>query len=69
MISFKYCYKEEVSIAKQRANGQPNEPLYDKHRNKFVNFWRNFYGYFVPSYDTEQRIHHDVQPSSSWKDL
>ena len=63
------AFAEEVNIAKQRANGKPNEPLYEKKRNKFVNFWKNFYGYLVPSYDTEERIHHDIHQSSSWRDL
>lgn len=60
---------EEVLISKQRANGLPAEPLYDKKRSKFVRFWRNLYGYIEPAWDTDERIHHDINPSPNWRDL
>ena len=60
---------EEVLISKQRANGQPAEPLYDKKRNKFVRFWRNLYGYIDPAWDTDERIHHNINQSPNWRDL
>lgn len=66
---FSEAFAEEVMIAKQRANGQPAEPLYEKKHNKFVRFWRNIYGYADPSWDTDERIHHDIHMSPSWKDL
>ena len=61
---------EEIIISKNRNVGKPVEPLYEsKHQNKFVRFCRNLYGYIDPSIDTEQRYHHDIQMSPSWKDL
>ena len=60
---------EEVTIEKNRKNGKPIEPLYNsKRNNKFVNFMRNVYSYLDPSIDTEQRAHHDIHQSPSWKD-
>lgn len=63
------AFAEEVLISKQRANGQPSEPLYEKKHNGFTRFWRNIYGYLEPAYDTDERIHHDIHMSPSWKDL
>ena len=60
---------EEVAIAKNRVMRKPAEPLYQKKQNKFVRAWRNFYGYLDPSVDTDERIHHDIHMSPSWRDL
>lgn len=60
---------EEVLIAKNRANGKPSEPIYNKSYNKFVRFCRNVYGYLDPASDTDERIHHDIHMSPSAKDL
>ncbi len=60
---------EEVSIMKNRISGKPIEPLYDKKHGKFYRFCRNLYGYLDPSVDTDERIHHDIQMSPSWRDL
>lgn len=60
---------EEVSLAKNRVNGKPAEPLYGKSKNKFVRFCKNFYAYIDPSVDSEERIHHDIHMSPSWRDL
>ena len=58
---------EEIMMVKSRVNGQPSEPLYDKH-NKFVRFWRNVYGYLDPAQDTDERIHHDIHMSPNFRD-
>ena len=60
---------EEVLIAKKRTNGQPAERLYEKDQNKFVRFWRNLYAYIDPAWDSDERIHHDIQQSPSYHDL
>lgn len=60
---------EEVEVMKNRTAGKPVEPLYDKSHNKFVRFWRNIYGYIDPAVDTDERLHHDIHPSPSWRDL
>lgn len=60
---------EDVYVLKNRALGNPAEPLYQKNRNAFVKGWRAFWGYVDPARDEADRIHHDVQPSPSYKDL
>ena len=60
---------EEVVVMKNRVAGQSVEPLYEKSHNKFVRFWRNLYGYIDPASDSDERLHHDIQPSPSWRDL
>lgn len=58
---------EEIQLLKNRVNGQPAEPVYEKH-NKFVRFWRNMYGYLDPAQDTDERIHHDIHMSPNFRD-
>jgi hypothetical protein len=60
---------EDVLIQKNRANGKPVEPLYEKSQNKFVKACRKFYAYIDPAQDLPDRLHHDVSPSPSWSDL
>ena len=60
---------EEVMIVKNRVQGQPSEPLFEKKHNGFVRFWRNVYGYLDPAFDTDERIHHDIHQSPSPRDL
>ena len=60
---------EEITIMKNRIDGKPVEPLYEKKQNKFVRFCRRVYGYIDPSIDTEERYYHDINMSPSWKDL
>ncbi len=60
---------EDVFISKNRVNGKPIEPLYEKSQNKFVKACKKFYAYLDPSIDEQDRIHHDVQPSPSYSDL
>ena len=61
---------EEIVIEKNRKQGKFTEPLFNaKHNTKFVNFLRNVYGYVDSSVDTDQRYHHDIHMSPSWKDL
>ena len=63
------AFAEEVNLVKNRVNGKPAEPLYNKNRNGVVRFCKNIWGYLDPSVDTEERIHHDIHMSPSWKDL
>ncbi len=60
---------EEVMILKNRHDGKPVEPLYEKQHNKFVRFLRNCYSYLDPSQDSEERYHHDIHMSPSYHDL
>ena len=59
---------EELLLIKNRVNGKPAEPIYDRGHNKFVRFWRNVYGIIDPAQDTDERIHHDIHMSPSAKD-
>lgn len=59
---------EEILMLKNRVNGQPAEPIYERSHNKFVRFCRNIYGYLDPAQDTDERIHHDIHMSPSMKD-
>ena len=60
---------EEVMLIKNRVNGKPAESAVLKKRNKFVRFCRNMYGYLDPAQDTDERIHHDIEPSPNYRDL
>ncbi len=62
---------EEVLIMKNRVDGKPSEPLYEKKysNNKFVNFLKNSYSYLDPAQDSDERYHHDIHQSPSWHDL
>ena len=60
---------EEILLIKNRVNGKPAEPIYDRRYNRFVRFCRNVYGYLDPAFDTDERIHHDIHMSPSPKDL
>lgn len=60
---------EEVMISKNRAMGQPCEPLYEKKHNKFVKFLKNCYSYIDPMQDSDERYHHDIKMSPSYTDL
>ena len=61
---------EEVFIEKNRKLGRPVEQMYNKGDDSGVlNFFRNIYGYIDPSIDTEERYHHDIHQSPSWRDL
>ena len=56
-------------VSKNRSNGKPAEPLYEKKHGKFVRFFRNLYGYIDPAQDTDERIHHDIHMSPNYRDL
>ena len=62
---------EEALIMKQRAAGEPCEPLYEKKysNNKCVRFFQRFYSYLDPSIDNEERYHHDIHMSPHYADL
>lgn len=60
---------EEVLLIKNRVNGKPAEPIYDRKRSKAARFWRNVYGYIDPASDTDERIHHDIHMSPNVRDL
>jgi len=59
---------EEIMLLKNRVNGKPAEPIYEKH-NKFVRFCRNMFGYLEPAQDTDERIHHNIHMSPNFRDL
>lgn len=60
---------EEVLIQKNRIQGKPCEPLYEKKNNKVVRFLKNCYSYLDPAQDSEERYHHDIQMSPHYTDL
>ncbi len=60
---------EEILILKNRHDGKPCEPLYEKSNNKFVRFWKNCYSYLDPAQDSEERYHHDIHMGPSYHDL
>lgn len=60
---------EQVMIQKQRAAGEPVEPLVEQKHNKFVRFFQNCYSYLDPSIDNQERYHHDIKMSPSYTDL
>lgn len=63
------AFAEDVFIIKNRALGQPVEPLYEKSQNKFVRGWKKFYAYIDPAQENEDRVHHNIQLSPSTYDL
>ena len=60
---------EQVMIQKNRIEGKPCEPLYEKNHNKFVRFLKNCYSYIDPAVDSEERYHHDIKLSPHYTDL
>lgn len=60
---------EDVFMEKNRANGNPIEPLYPSKYDKVKKGYKWFWGYVDPSIDRADRIHHDIQPSPSFADL
>lgn len=60
---------EDVFMLKNRAEGKPIEPLYEKNQNKFVRACKKFYAYLDPLVDEPDRLHHDINPSPSISDL
>ena len=62
---------EDAFVQKNRATGQPIEPLYNSSRNRniFVKGWKAFWGYLDPARDEADRIHHDISPTPSFRDL
>ena len=66
---FSQATAEEVFVLKNRANGKPIEPLYEKSQNVLVRGWKKFYSYLDPSQESVDRIHHDIKLSPSFTDL
>ena len=60
---------EDVFMLKNRAAGQPIEPLYEKSQNGIVKGWRKFFAYIDPAQDSVDRIHHDIKMVPSATDL
>ena len=60
---------EDVFVLKNRANGKPIEPLYEKSQNVFVRGWKRFYSYLDPAQENSDRLHHDVKLSPANSDL
>lgn len=60
---------EDVFMEKNRVTGQPVEPLYNKNRNIFVKGWKSFWGYLDPAREDADRIHHNIDPTPSFRDL
>ena len=61
---------EDIFVSKNRVTGKTVEPLYDKSQNRFVNACRKFFAYIDPAMDDQdQRLHHNISPSTSFSDL
>ena len=61
---------EDVFMMKNRVNGKPIEPLYEKDQNKFVKACKRFFAYIDPVMDDQDnRLHHDIKRSPSATDL
>ena len=56
---------EDVFMMKNRATGQPIEPLYDKKQG----FWRKIHAYLDPAIENYDRLHHDINHSPTILDL
>ena len=60
---------EEVMLVKNRIAGKPVEPLYEYEMSGFKKFLKNCYSYIDPSIDdSEERYHHNIRLSPSFKD-
>ena len=57
---------EDVFIQKNRALGNPVEPLYEKNT---TSVWKKFFTYLDPAQENLDRLHHDIQLSPSASDL
>lgn len=66
---FSQALTEDVFTLKNRANGNPIEPLYERSQNVFVKAWRWFNGYVDPAYEQYDALHHDIKTKSSFSDL
>ena len=66
---FSQLAAEDILVQKNRANGKPIEPLYEKSQKCIVKAWRKFHAYLDPGLDEPDRLHHDIKPSPSFSDL
>ena len=66
---FSQALAEDVFVMKNRANGKPVEPLYEKSQNVIVKAWRKLFSYTDPAQDTYDRLHHDIKLQPSFSDL
>ena len=66
---YSQAFAEDVFVQKNRVNGKPIEPLYEKSQNKFIKFCRALYAYTDPAQDTYDRLHHDIKNAPSYSDL
>ena len=60
---------EDIYMMKNRVNGAPIEPLYNKNENVLVKGWKAFWGYVDPGRDEFDRLHHNIKPTPSASDL
>ena len=60
---------EDVFMQKNRSTGKPIEPLYTKKTDGITKVYKWIWGYFDPTIDRADRIHHDIQQSPSFADL
>ena len=60
---------EDVFMQKNRVNGKSIEPLYEKSQNRLIKACKRFYAYIDPAYENQDKLHHDIKPSTSASDL
>ena len=66
---FSQATAEEVFMAKNRVNGKPIEPLYEKPQNKFARLYHKLYTYIDSGQEQYDRLHHDIRLSPHYTDL
>jgi len=66
---FSESMAEDVFMLKNRSNGKPIEPLYEKNQSAIAKSWRKFCAYIDPARENYDRIHHDIKMSPSVSDL
>ncbi|MBR2431028.1 hypothetical protein IKB17_06175 [bacterium] len=59
----------DIFMLKNRANGRPIEPLYERSTNCFVKVLRKLYAYVDSAQDMPDRIHHDIKSAPHYSDL
>ena len=60
---------EDVFMSKNRALGNPIEPLYETSQNTLVKAWKKFFAYIDPSQKQTDMLHHDIKLYPTINDL
>lgn len=66
---FSEATAEEIMLVKNRTQGKPCEPLYEKKQNKVARWLKTLYSGLDPAIDSNERLHHDIKLSPAFTDL